>query len=198
MGGDLNDTLLKGKNHDDYQSEHIAARLMHKLHSDFQLAAVNIEREAGPTYFGENHESEIDMVSVPQELLPKVSDCRVLQRAGRTLQMASVKRPHDHWPLQVTFRYALHFTTAKESDRVVYDRDLLAAEVTRGKHRHKFLEALATAGEGDWLEEHEQATTAQGPWRTLVEDIRKAVEPIATRTQKQRHPVYSKLRQRRV
>lgn len=150
-------------------------------------------KTAGPTYIGNSRTRRIDYTCLPLEQQRRVNVCRADVQMGRLLQMATMKKTCDHYPLLIIMDYLLDFVNTRGRREARLDRDIRSQEASEGANRHKFLEALAACGEGNWQELRGKATTPDALWRDLVQGLREAVASLCTPTLRKADHVYSKL-----
>eukprot|EP00959_Pyramimonas_sp_CCMP1952_P103264 2159669-Pyramimonas_sp.AAC.1 len=70
------------------------------------MAACNTFVDAGDTYHGNcGKSSRIDSIHIPQGLMAHMTNCKVLEAAGRRLQPIQTLDDRDHRPVYVEFSY---------------------------------------------------------------------------------------------
>lgn len=143
------------------------------------MTAVNTHFSAGATYFGvrEFSRTRIDFLVAPSSLLVKVSAVRVLDGAGRSLQMISSRHRRDHYPM-----VALVDVPAPGSRPPApgggprLDRDAISACLQWGQGRAAFLEQVESSL-GDLAGAIAAAADEPAPdrhWRLLSETVARA------------------------
>ena len=83
--------------------------------------------------------STIDFVTLPQSHVESIRAATVLEKSGRQLQHARVRRPLDHDPVMIRFEYAPDFFRPLERERPPLDTDLMGLSMTTGYRRAEFL-----------------------------------------------------------
>lgn len=141
------------------------------------------------TYFGEKHDSKIDFVTLPTELMPLVCRAAVMRNAGKELQLVERRAPYDHWPVQVTMSWSMTRPSRTRGKKARFDRQRLAEEVLIGKSRAIFMHDVNEAFKKEFVRKSE-ATTPDESWRSLVSILGRVAEKHFGCSEKRNDPEY--------
>ena len=121
-----------------------------------------------PTYHGTHgNSSTIDFVILPQSYAESIRAATVLERSGRQLQHAGVRRPLDY-PVMIRFLYAPDFFRPANRERPPLDMDLLGLAMTTGYRRAEFVAQVELETEAALRRHPPHATMTDHKWQDVV------------------------------
>ena len=118
--------------------------------------------------------STIDFVILPQSHAESIHAATVLERSGRQLQHARVRRPLDHDPVMIRSEHAPEFFRPANRERPPLDMDLLCLAMTTGYRRAEFLAQVELETEAPLRRHPPHATMTDHKWQDVVAILQRA------------------------
>ena len=118
--------------------------------------------------------STIDFVILPQSHAESIRAATVLERSGRQLQHARVRRPLDYDLVMIRFEHAPDFFRPANRERPPLDTDLLCLAMTTGYRRAEFLAQVELETKAALRRHPPHATMTDHEWQDVVAILQRA------------------------
>ena len=120
----------------------------------------------------------IDYIVLPRSYADVIRQATVLEKSGRLLQHAKVRRPLDHDPVALRFEYSPDFFKPDQQKQAPLDIDLLILATMTGYRRQEFIEGIEHAAQAAKVHHPPHSTMADHKWMDIVEILRQAATEL--------------------
>ena len=137
-----------------------------------------------PTYHGTHgNSSTVDFVIFPQSYAESFRAATVLERSGRQLQHARVRRHLDYAPVMIRFEHAPDFFRPANRERPPLDMDLLCLAMTTDYRRAEFLAQVELETEAALRRHPPHAKMTDHKWQDVVAILQRSAAEFHVKRQ---------------